>query len=183
MKTISPAIVKISAMFLAVIFFSACTKEGPAGPQGEQGLQGNKGDPGSANVKVFTKDITGATWATVGSSSAGYLKLDISAPQVLTGDVVNNWVTLVYVQSTDFSSWALLPYYTERNIQVSAGISVGHLVLQRSQEGKPSTQSNFYTVRLVCIEPSSTGPLQRTAASQPDFKDYNAVSAYYGIKE
>jgi hypothetical protein len=180
---------KAVIVILSATLFIACSKTGPAGPKGDKGdtgATGEKGDTGAqgnANVKVYTKDISGATWTTVGSSSNGYLELKIDAPDVLTEEVVNNWVVLVYVQSTDFNGWALLPYYTNRDIQVSAKISVGFLLLDRTQDGKPQTQSNFYGVKLVLIEPSLTGNISLHPASLPDFKDYHAVCKYYGIPE
>ncbi len=182
----------VYVIFVLVFLFASCSKEGPqgpAGPQGEQGVAGNqgpkgdKGATGNANVKVYTKDISSATWTKIGNKISGYLELDISTPKVLTSDVVNNWVNLVYIQSTDFIGWTLLPYYTERNIQVSAAITIGQLTLMRTQDGKPETQSNFYTVKLVCIKPSSSGSLERHATLPPDFKDYHAVYRYYGIAE
>jgi hypothetical protein len=195
-------------IFIFAFLFASCSKEGPAGPQGEQGVagpqgpkgatgpqgatgvQGPKGDkgeqgaPGNANVKVYTKDISSSTWTKIGNTTSGYLELDISAPEVLTSDVVNNWVNLVYVYTSDFGGpWALLPYYTERNIRVSADIQIGHLVLKRDQDGAPSTQSWFNKVRLICIKPSSSGSLARHATPPPDFNDYHAVCLYYGIAE
>ncbi len=174
----------------------SCTKEGPAGPAGQQGSvgatgaqgpkgdKGDKGDPGNANVMEFIKDISTAVWTTVGTSSAGYLKLDISAPNTLTTDVVNNWVNLVYVYSSDGAGpWVQLPYYTERNIRVRAEISVGLLTLKRDQDGKPFTQSWFNKVRLICIKPTSTGTISRQSAPLPDFSDYHAVCRYYGLSE
>lgn len=187
---------------LIASLFAACTKEGPAGPAGEQGPagaagpagatgqqgpkgdKGDKGDQGDANVKVYTKDITNATWTMVGTTTNGFLKLDISVPDVLTSDVVNNWVNLVYVYTSDaVGPWTQLPYYTERDILVRAQIDVGHLILTRSQDGIPDTQSWFDKVRLVCIKPSSSGSLTRHSAPLPDFSDYRAVCAYYAIDE
>lgn len=145
----------VSSILSAIV---SCKKgeTGPAGPQGE------KGTSGSANVNVFEKDISAAQWTTIGNINSGYLQLDISAPKVLTADVVSNWTNLVYVNSTDFSGgWALLPYYTERNIRVTATLNEGHLILKRDQDGKPSTQSNFSRVKLISIKPSEVAsPLQ-----------------------
>lgn len=196
MKTILLLVRRISTVLLVASFFAACAKEGPAGPAGEQGPpgptgatgqqgpKGDKGDEGNANVKVFTKDITTAAWTTIGTANEGFLELDISAPDVLTADVVNNWVNLVYVYTSDAAGpWAQLPYYTERDIRVRADISVGHLILKRDQDGRPETQSWFDKVRLVCIKPSSSGSLTRHSAPLPDFSNYRAVCNYYGIDE
>lgn len=198
MNTIKRSIQKTPAIlfFLTLFLFSACTKDGPAGPAGEQGPpgttgqqgakgdKGDKGNEGNANVKVFTQDISKSTWTMVGSSTNGYLKLDISAPQVLTTDVVTNWVNLVYVHTSDATGpWFLLPYYSERDIRVTADVQTGKLTLKRDQEGKPYTQSWFNTVKVVCIKPSSVGTLARQSGPPPDYSDYKAVCRYYGISE
>lgn len=195
---------------LCVFTLPQCSKTGPAGPEGPQGvagtqgpkgdkgdngakgdkgntgaqgIKGDKGAAGNANVKVYIKDITSATWTIIGSVSSGYLELDIPAPNVLTADVVNNWVNLVYVNTSDFNGWGLVPYYTERNIRVTAAINIGNLILRRDQDGTANTQSWFHAVKLVCIKPSSTGSIQRQGAPPPDYSDYQAVADYYGITE
>ena len=111
------------------------------------------------SLMTYTKDISGMTWTTVGTNSSGYLSLQIDAPNLLTSDVVNNWVILVYLRTSDFSSWALVPYYTERNIRVTADIYTGRIILKRDQNGTPYTQSNFSTLRLVLMKPVATGTI------------------------
>lgn len=187
------------ALVFSFIFMS-CTKEGsvgPKGPAGEQGVKGDKGDKGdkgnkgdkgdqgNANVKVFTKDLSTAVWETVGTSNDGYLKLDISAPTVLTQYVVDSCVNLVYVYTSEvgYAPWTLLPIYSKRKVRVTGTILVGHLILQRDQDGRPSTQSWFYAVKLISIKPSSTGALERLEAPPVDYSDYQAVCKYYGIEE
>lgn len=193
MKT-SSMIRKVVIIILSAVLFTACSKTGPAGPQGEQGPKGDKGDKGAtglkgptgnANVKVYTEDISGAKWTTVGLSSNGYLELKIDAPNILTSDVVSNWVVLVYVNTSDFnqSGWALLPYYTNRNIRVTADIYIGYFLLDRDQDGEPNTQSWCNKVKLVLIKPSSSGSINRSSNPLPDFKNYSAVCKYYGIPE
>jgi len=110
--------------------------------------------------KIYTMDISNMTWTTVGTSSSGYLSLKVNAPNVLTGDVTSNWVVLVYVKSTDFGSqWALVPYYTERDIRVTADVEPGYVTLKRDQDGQPYTQSGFSDLKLVLIKPDSTGTI------------------------
>ena len=133
------------------------TIEGSGGT--EVNTSGNKITVSSNAPEVYTMDISGMTWTQVGSNSSGYLSLTLSAPNVLTSDVVNNWVILVYVHSTDFNNWALVPYYTERNIRVTAEVNIGSITLKRDQDGAPYTQSNFSTLRLVLIKPASTSTL------------------------
>ena len=110
--------------------------------------------------KIYTLSISNMTWTTNGTSSSGYLSLKIDAPNVLTSDVISNWVVLVYVKSTDFGSqWALVPYYTERDIRVTADVEPGYVVLKRDQDGTPYTQSGFSDLKLVLIKPDTTGTI------------------------
>lgn len=169
---------KKSYLFLLLItnilLIASCGKDGAVGPKGDTGAQGEqgpkgatgttgpagpKGATGNANVKVFTKDISSSTWL-VNGSTKGYLSLTIPAT-VLIDDIINNWVNLVYVKSSDFGySWALLPYYTERDIRVTATLAVGSVTLKRDQDGIPYTQSGFSDVKVVCIQPATIGALQ-----------------------
>jgi hypothetical protein len=163
-----------------MLLIVSCGKDGAIGPKGDTGAQGAqgangatgaagpagpKGATGNANVKVFTKDISSSTWQ-VNGGSKGYLYLTIPAT-VLTDDIINNWVNLVYVKSSDFGySWALVPYYTERNIRVTATLAVGSVTLKRDQDGVPYTQSGFSDVKVVCIQPSTIGALQISSKEQ-----------------
>lgn len=129
-------------------------EKGDIGPQGDTGPKGEKGEPGNADVQTFTKSIAGATWTTVGTVK-GYLYLDVAVP-ALTSHVVNDWIVLVYVNSSDYSGpWALLPYYTDRNIRVQADVTTGKVRLKRDQDGEPGTQSNFSALRVVIMPPSA----------------------------
>lgn len=131
-----------------------------------------------------------ATWTTVGSSSNGYLQLKIDAPQVLTAEVVNSWVVLVYDYTSDFSGWGMVPYHTERGIEVNAQVSTGYLLLKRSQDGQPYTQSWHDSVKVVAIQPSAVGALDY-AGSRPSVEllqqaginvdNYDMVKSYFRI--
>ncbi|MDR6785265.1 hypothetical protein ABIE26_003964 [Pedobacter africanus] len=131
-------------------------KKGDSGTPGENGADGADGN---ANVQTYTYSLTNAVWTTVGTVTSGYLQLDIAAPQTLTADVLTNNVVMVYVKSTDYADWAVLPYYTERNIRVQAEVSVGRIRLKRDQDGRPSTQSNFQNMRVVVMKKTSEKPL------------------------
>ncbi len=155
---------------------------GSTGSTGTTGNTGPKGDPGNANVKVYSKDILNETWTVEGTIPVGLLKLEIPAPNVLTRNAINNHVILVYVESSDFGYiWSLLPYYTDRNIRVQYDLREGLLILKRDQNGQAKTQSIFSKVRIVVIEPTSSGTINRKTPI--DFKDYNAVKAYYNLED
>lgn len=172
-------------LLAAVLFTTSCGKDGAVGPKGDTGAAGERGATGAtgatgpagpkgstgatgnANVKVYTKDISSAAWVTHSQGgSKGYLSLTIPA-SVLTDDIINNWVNLVYVSTSDFGyNWGMVPYYTERNIRVTAELAVGSITLKRDQDGTPYTQSGFSAVKVVCIKPSSVGAL--ATANQKD---------------
>jgi hypothetical protein len=116
-------------------------------------IQGPQGITGNANVQVYEKDISSLTW----TNNSTYSSLSISAPNVLTSDNIANNIILVYVKTTDFgSNWALVPYYTERNIRVTAEVRVGTVVLKKDQDGSASTQSSFSNLRLVLLRQTNT---------------------------
>jgi len=152
--------ISLIMMLFVISFFISCSPE-----DGQDGLPGEKGIPGedgNANVTVFTRDIKGLQWTTVGNSSSGYLQLEILAPNVLTNEVLQKSTILVYVYTSDFSgNWALLPYYTERRIRVQADVRVGKITLKKDQDGKPSTQSWHDSVKVVIITESSSQPLNK----------------------
>lgn len=137
----------INALLILVLFVSACSKSGDQGP---------KGDPGNANVSVFEKDISTATWSTSGTMAAGYLYLDIAAPNVLTSKALDENTVLVYVYTSDFNGWGIVPYVTERNIRVTATVNTGIIRIIKEQNGKPSTQSWHNKVRAVLIKNAGT---------------------------
>lgn len=114
-------------------------------------------------AKVYEKDITNTTWTTVGTNSNGYLQLEVAAPQVLTQAALDSNTALVYVYTSDFSpaQWALVPYYTERDITVTAAVSLGKITLRKNQNNAPYTQSWHYKVRLVLVPIGATGSLQK----------------------
>ena len=116
-------------------------------------LQGPQGIAGNANIQVYEKDISTLTW----TNNSSYSSLTISAPNVLTSDNIANNIILVYVKTTDFgSNWALVPYYTERNIRVTAEVRVGTVVLRKDKDGSGSTQSSFSNLRLVLLRQTNT---------------------------
>lgn len=143
----------------------SCSKEGPAGAQGPAGENGN------ANVKVYEKDITGATWTASGNHSF----LNVAAPAVLTAAALEANTVLVYVYTSDFGGWGLVPYATERGIRVTAEVSVGAVKLRKDQNGTPTTQSWHNRVRVILIaNAAAPAPLGRAAYSNASFDDFPA---------
>lgn len=155
-------------LITVVLFTASCGKDGAVGPKGDTGAAGATGPKGatgatgatgpagpagSANALYWnSNNVLTAPWTTVGSGTNGYQYLTFDVP-VLTQDILDNWITLVYVKSSDFdNNWALLPYYTERNIRVTATLYVGSITIKRDQDGTPNVQSNLNQMRLVAIQ-------------------------------
>lgn len=154
-------------LLLAVpLLFAACSKDGPAGPEGPQGAQGvpgpqgPQGSQGNANVQVYEKDISAMTW----TASGTYSYLSVPAPNVLKSDVLEKNTILVYVYTSDFGGWGIVPYHTERNIRVTAEVKVGSVLLRKDQDGSPTTQSWHHKIRLVIIRNTATNTLNRVQA-------------------
>lgn len=176
MKTTNKFIRTALMLFVTSLVFTSCSPED--GKDGEQGPMGN------ANVKVFTRDLTDLTWTTVGNSNSGYLRMEVSATNVLTSEVLEKSTILVYVYTSDFGGdWALLPYYTERDIRCSAEVMIGKIILKKDQEGKPYTQSWHNKIKVVIIEESSSGVLSRRFPNK-NFQEmsYYEVMDYFGLE-
>lgn len=170
-------------VLIVVCFMLSCSPED--GAEGKQGEQGIAGVDGNANVTVYTKDLEGLQWTTVGNANNGYLSLEILAPNVLTAEVLKNSTILVYVYTSDFNSdWALLPYYTERNIRVQAAVFTGKIILKKDQDGKPYTQSWHNKLKVVIIKETSSNPLSKNAKSMDVRKmTYQQLTDYVGHKQ
>jgi hypothetical protein len=162
-------------LFFLLLIMMACSKTGPSGPQGEQGVQGIRGIPGgagpqgpqgNANVQVYEQDISGLQW----KATSTYLYMQIPAANVLTANVLNTSTILVYVYTSDFNGWGMVPYYTERNIRVTAEVGIGYVLLRKDQNGSPSTQSWHTKIRVVIIKNTATSPLNRQ--QEINMKDY-----------
>lgn len=120
----------------------------------------------------------------MGSAAEGYQRLIINAPNVLDLSTVRDAVILVYVRSSDYAPnyWALVPYYTDRNIRVDAIANHRSLTLKKDQNGKPYVPSVFYEVKIVTIQPSSrTEPISRIQNAPIDFKDYESVRNHFNF--
>jgi hypothetical protein len=132
--------------------------QGPAGPQGVPGAPGATGPQGAAGVapKIYELDISTMAW----QSNSTYSQLTVPAPSVLTSQALQNNIALVYVYTSDFTTWGIVPYDTERDIRVTADVKVGSIVLRKDQDGGPNTQSWHNKLRLVLIPIVAAGPLQ-----------------------
>ncbi len=176
---------------VTVLSFSQCSKDsdGEAGPKGEQGEQGpkgdkgDKGDKGTANV-IYSDWITvkKADWARYMLSQGLYH--DIDAPK-LTNDILNKGVVLVYMNRSGVKA---LPYAYQLHsgggriiyeFEISKGkIKLFHYDDDGSNQKTPTSHDAKFRYVLI-----PGGVKARRSAPLPDFNDYEAVAAYYGIPE
>jgi len=189
---------KIFMPLLAIALLIASCKKGdtgPAGPPGANGAtgatgptgpQGPQGDPGTANViysewldVTYTADTVhnGATIDTLGFYA------DINATK-LDSTILANGEMKVYF---NFGSAAQpdvvpLPYldiYSGINITVDFGVQ--DIFLYSNANASSVTQNGIKLgqYRYILIPGGETA----RSLKRPDWKDYNAVKAFYGMKD
>lgn len=180
----------VSALFVVLLFMTACSKEGPAGPQGEKGEQGEKGGPGpqgptgqqgapgNANVTLYTFGPINIT--------QGYQLNIFNIPQKR----MDSSMALVFFNPADEPvSWFPVPgpgpdnlYHTKYKIvQVGYNTGVfGFLIQLMKPDGTPNkTQYTFKKVKIFLVPASTVIPSGKQAG--PDLGDYESVKRYYNI--
>jgi hypothetical protein len=179
MKTTSK-ILRILMVIATVIFIDACKGEkGDIGPQGANGANGATGATGQ----------TGATGATGATGTANVLYSDwldlipnvlpsqqttINAPKI-TQDILDKGDVRVYLKIPNNNNLVtLLPYST-----LSYNIFLGKIVIYVS--GGNSVINTGLKIRYVIIPGGTSIGSGRKAAI--DYTDYEAVKAYYDLKE
>ncbi len=85
--------------FVSLLVTLGC--EGPEGPTGPKGKDGN------ANVHSSVWQVTSTSSWTYNSSNFSYI-VSIS-DDIITQDIVDNGVVLVYMQNNVYTDWTLLP--------------------------------------------------------------------------
>jgi|GEM_PF-3021720 len=160
---------------------------GPAGPQGPQGPQGPAGGGGGgtgATVDVAHYTITSANWVTDGL----YLR-DTVSESLITKEVAEDGLVLIF-QSSDAAvvgaTWNLIPHRFLGTVggntnwfNVSAAYTEGEIHLGVAFElGGALSPTGFPTMLFKAIIIPPTAIIDNV-----DWKDYNAVTAAYGINE
>ncbi|MBO9150779.1 hypothetical protein ACFOTA_01050 [Chitinophaga sp. GCM10012297] len=97
---------------------------------------------------------------------------------MLKTDVLEKNTILLYVYTSDFQGWGIVPYHTERNIRVTAEIRVGSVLMRKDQNGTPTTQSWHHKIRLVIIRNTAANTLSRAQAPGAE-----EIAAYPAVKE
>ncbi len=188
---------KLIPMLFVVLLASACSKEGPIGPQGPAGTdgtngtngapgaqgsqgpagpQGPQGNTGTANViySGWTKK-TNANWVNVNTTAS---TTTLEAP-ALTADLLSSGTVLVYIR------YNLVVYPLAHTFNANIGtidfsIVPGVITIRNYIDFvklvKPLGDADF---RYVLIP----GGTQARAAAPVDYKNYEAVKAYYNLPE
>lgn len=166
--------------------------KGATGATGPKGATGPAGPAGSANVLYWdSNDLSDATWVLVGSSVIGYEGLTVPMP-MLTQDMLDNWVTLIYASTSDYAyAWTLLPYYSEGGNRVAAFPIVGKINILRDLNGAPKSSTNIRKIRLVAIQAkkglSVAGDSQHAIAALKQMginaNDYASVKQAFHLKD
>lgn len=159
------------------MIFVGCTKEGPVGPQGVQGargIDGQDGSDGNANVKTEIITISPSAWITSGNTL--YV---IKYLSIITYDIAEYGVVLVYWKSTGSSSYQALPLTwpgTDETIY-RFWSSSGQIELSIYQEnGPPAIPTSTYTYKVVAIESELISKVTNV-----DFNNYNEVKEYFNL--
>lgn len=180
MKTITKILAMLAVMS-ALIFINACKGPagdvgpagvaGPAGPTGATGVIGAVGATGNANV--IQVSYTSRTHT--GSS------LTYNLPVTITKAIFENSAYFVFVTNTDGNTYSLPGWFTggANTYRVGTVISTG---IQGVFISRVAGSGNdvFNTTRIVVI-PANDLRTGRKAAV--DYNDYEAVKAYYGLKD
>ncbi|MEO6980089.1 MAG: collagen-like protein [Mucilaginibacter sp.] len=162
--------------------------KGATGATGPKGATGPAGPAGSANVLYWDSDnLSNATWNVVGN----YEGLTVPFP-MLTQDMLDNWVTLIYASTSDYAyAWTLLPYYSEVGNRVAAFPVVGKINILRDLNGAPNSSTDIRKIRLVAIQAKKGLSVVRdsqhaiAALKQMgiDAKDYASVKQAFHLKD
>lgn len=162
---------------------------GPAGPQGATGATGPAGatgQTGNANVMQYT--FAAKTWAnTVGVQQA--FQFATVSGQTLASSAVITYVGIANPNGPD-SNWFLVPgkvktgstdfgeYNVWLNTAPIATLGAGGVLIRRESLGTSGALTA--PVRIILIPAND---LRNGRKAPVDFSDYNAVKAYYNLKD
>ena len=173
MKTIKR--ITILVLISSILTTFSCTKEGK---QGETGLAGTNGANGAdgvdGNSNVLSESFTmiPSQWTTSG------LVTFFSRPTpLLTNNIVNNGVVILYVESSTPNQWFALPFaissYNMRYL-----FSENNLLVQIAGVSFPQTVSTDMNFRLVVFESSAI-----IKHPNIDYNNYYEVKGAFNLKD
>jgi hypothetical protein len=165
-------------LLLVAVYCSSCTPDpGPAGPAGADGQDGN------ANVVSLTKTLSNFSWQQI---SDGYAACSISAPEI-TQDITDKGLVNVYFKTNELSDWGMptgqwiaMPFsIADADIEFSESFTFsfapGLLTLYDQTDLAPTLNPGGEIRIVLATADGMTAPV--------DWKDYQAVQAYFGLKD
>lgn len=155
---------------------------GPQGSQGPQGPQGIQGVPGNANVKLFTYGSNTFSFST-SYTIPGLTQADMDKSIVLAYYSISStlWYPMPGIGSGGFYE---LRYYWDKSV---SGGTIFNIRLYNLNGTNYTNSITFTAVKIFIIQASAVTNLSANKTDLIkllpfDTKDYNAVSAYYGVQ-
>lgn len=193
MKKSSLFSVILSALVLcSSLLFTGCTGKdgavGPAGPTGATGATGQTGPAGATgqpgNANVIQISYTAKTWAAAKGSVQQFV-----FPSNVTTAIMNSSALLVYMTDGTPNNVTPYPWYSIPGIVPSNGVE-HEFYYQTTFSGNTSGINIYRKVASTSTLAASTrivilpaNDLRNGRKAQVDFSDYNAVKAYYDLKD
>ncbi len=167
----------------STVFFSNCTKTGPAGPAGTNGTNGaagTNGKNGNANVQVYIATVT--SW----TASSTYYYTNITAPN-LTQNIQDSGAVNIYVSLDHGTTYQNVPNFTSAQssgYQFNYQTQLNKVIMYWSAYNGTLGVSpiSYYSVnsllfKIVCVQASNM-PLYKNV----NFKDYNEVKRVFDFE-
>ena len=182
----------------ACLFFTACSKTGPTGPQGpagadgatgaagSTGAQGPKGDTGTANV-IYSQwlDVTYKPDTVHNGNIVDTVGFFANIPsQDLTSDILNGGDMHIYVNlgTSDNPEIVLLPFIDvySTGLSITPFFELNNIYIYSNANASTFTiqGAKYFQYRYVLIPGGAEG---NAVVHKPDWKDYNAVKAFYHL--
>ena len=151
------------ACIVISLFMVACF-EGPQGPEG------------NANVKTVTFSVYSSEWVEDGARWE-YIK-NVS---IITPDIYNEGVVLVYVKATDGNYWQSLPYTWPGTSQIIQRYwyAIGQVQLEYYCNDTLWVPTSNLSYKVVAIEGNIA---DRALSSGVNLNDYAQVEEYFNVK-
>lgn len=150
---------------------------GPQGPKGPIGVTGPQGPAGTANVMYSTWKVV--IWNDLGTGNQDFT---LSAPK-LDGNIMNTGTVLVYhgnYINGNVRNVILLPYTTVNGSFTSYMNFIANVGTIRVTTNFPAAGLAGSYLRYILIP---GGLIVRKLSPQLDYKNYQTVCRYYGIRE
>jgi len=166
-------LLKVAALIVvigAVTITTSCSKEAEKGETGAAGTNGN------ANVKSALFTVFPSEWQTSGNTI--YISKTSS---LITADIANTGGVMLYIQSTNSTSWQALPYTFPNgssSLMYRFWHSENYLEIDIYGESSAPTVTSNREFKMVVF--SSTA---RLANPNIDYTDYEQVKATFNLED